>query len=271
MSALALVEPRSQQERLEAEVMSIPNQARSIVIVDQATLHKAGAMLTEVIKPLRKEAADIFDPIIASAHRSHKDAIAGKAKVEKPLIEAEEILKRSMGGYMAEQERIRMAEEARLRQLAYEAEQEALRVAEAARLAEEKALNEQIEREHAEEIERQLNALPADAPAEIVAELCNAPAPEPIRIAAEIPIFAPVPTLAPRVAAPAGVSTVQRWRAEVTSLQLLCRAIADGKVPVHYVEANMTALNGLARANKQALNVPGVRAVPETTVSARGR
>lgn len=272
MSALAVVEPRSQQERLEQDALSIPNQARAIAVKDQATLNAAGEMLTNVIKPLRKEAADVFDPIIASAHKAHKDALAGKAKVEKPLIEAEDILKRSVGGYLQEQERIRQAEQDRLRREQQERERAAMRLAEENRKAEEAALNAQIAREHEEEIERQLETAEAfgDSPAQIAA-ICSAPAPEPIRIAAEMPVFEPVVTVAPIVAAPAGVSTVQRWKAEVTSLQLLCRAIADGKLPVHYVEANMAVLNAAARANKQALNIPGVRAVADTTVSARGR
>lgn len=272
MSALAIVEPRSQQERLEQDALSIPNQARAIVVSNQETLNAAGEMLTNVIKPLRKEAADVFDPIIASAHKAHKDALAGKAKVEKPLIEAEDILKRSVGSYMAEQERIRQEEEARLRRLAYEREQQLIREAEDRRRAEEKALNEQIAREHAEELERKIEEAEAfgDSPVEIAA-LCNTPEPEMVRLAPEMPIFEPVPVVVSRVAAPAGVSTTQRWKAEVTNLQLLCRAIAEGKVPVGFVDANMTALNAMARANKQALNVPGVRAVADTTVSARGR
>ena len=78
--------------------------------VDQATLDAAGKMLTEVIKPLRREAGEVFDPIIASAHKAHRDALAGKARVEKPLIEAEGILKTSVGTYLEQQERIRRAE-----------------------------------------------------------------------------------------------------------------------------------------------------------------
>jgi hypothetical protein len=272
MSALAVVEPRSQRDRLEQEALSIPNQARAITVTDQGTLDAAARMLTEVIKPLRKEAADVFDPIIRKAHEAHKEAIAGKAKVEKPLIEAEDILKRSVGGYLAEQDRLRSLEETRIR-LEHEARQrQEARDAEIRRREEEQALNEQIAREHAEELERRIETAEAfgDAP-EVIAALCNTPEPEPVRLAPEMPVYVPAPTVAPRYVAPAGVSTTQRWKAEVTSLRLLCRAIAEGTVPAHYVEANMTALNGMARANKQALNIPGVRAVADTTVSARGR
>lgn len=257
------------RQRLETEALSIPNQARQIAVTNQETLDKAGRMLTEVIKPLRAEAADVFDPIIRQAHEAHKAALAGKARVEKPLIEAEGILKTSIGGYLAEQERIRLQEEARLRAEQEARQREEARLSEARRVEEERLLNEQQEREHAEEVERQLNELPADADVALVASLCEAPAPEPIRLAPEMPVFEPV-YVAPRaVAAPAGISTSQKWKAEIVSLQQLCRAIADGKVPAHYVEANMTALNGMARANKQALNIPGVRAVADFSVTAR--
>jgi len=224
--------PRTtQQERLEAEALSIPNQARSIVVHDQTSLFRAGEMLTQVIKPLRREAADIFDPIIATAHAAHKEALAGKAKVEKPLIEAEDILKRSIGTHLQEQERLRVIEEARLRREAQEREQQQMREAEERRRAEEKALNEQLAREHEEEMERQIETAEAfgDPPGEVAA-LCNTPAPAPIRLAPEMPVFAPVPTVA-RTVAPAGISTTERYRAEVTNIQLLCRAIANGELP----------------------------------------
>jgi hypothetical protein len=269
MTAVLEMPAANQRARLETEALSIPNQARQIAVSNQATLDKAGKMLTEVIKPLRAEAADVFDPIIRQAHEAHKAALAGKARVEKPLIEAEGILKNSIGGYLAEQEHIRRQEEARLRAEQEARQREELRLAEVRRLEEERILNEQQEREHAEEIERKLNELPPDADVALVASLCEAPAPEPIRLATEMPVFEPV-YVAPRaVAAPAGISTSQKWKAEVVSLQQLCRAIADGKVPAHYVEANMTVLNGMARANKQALNIPGVRAVADFSVTAR--
>lgn len=259
------------QERLEQEALTIPQRARGILVKDQASLDEAGCMLTDVIKPLRKQAAEVFNPIIAAAHKSHAEALAGKAKVEKPLIEAEDILKRSVGGYLREQERIRSEEENRLRREQREREEREAKEAEARRIEEEKALNEQIAREHAEEVERQLEALPANTPAEVVRDICTQPEPEPIRIAPEMPVFMSAVTVAPRVVTPTGVSTTQKWKAEVFSVQLLCRAIADGKIPANFIEPNMTALNAMARANKQALNVPGVRAVADTTVSARSR
>lgn len=257
-----------QQEQLTTKALTLPEEAKGIVVTDQATLETAGKMLTERIKPLLKEADDVFDPIVKSAHKAHVDALAGKRKVTDPLLEAERILKTSIGAYWTEQERIRKAEEDRLRREQQEREAEELRQAELRRQEEEARINAEIQQQHAEEIERQLESLPVDTDASLIEEICNTPAPEPVRVAPEMPVFAPSQTVV-RAAAPRGVGLGEDWCAEVTSLQLLCKAIGEGKVPEHYVQANMTALNQMARANRQSLNIPGVRAVSKPRVSAR--
>lgn len=261
--------PTDAKAQLEQKALSIPEKARSIIVRDQATLDAAGAMLTEVIKPLRKQAAEVFEPIIAAGLKAHREALAGKAKVEAPLIEAEEILKSSTKVYLIDQERIRREEEDRLRREQEAREAEEFRLAEDRRLAEEAALNAQLQAEHEREIEEALESLPWNADTTQVAEICSTPAPEPIRIAPEIPVFAPVLSI-PRTVAPKGLSMSCKFKAEVVSIRLLCQAVAAGKAPVEYVQANMPALNKVAGALKQSFSVPGVRAVPDHSISARG-
>lgn len=65
----------------------------------------------------------------------------------------------------------------------------------------------------------------------------------------------------------AGVSRRETWRAEVTDLRALVRAIADGHVPLTAVEANQKFLNNQARALRSEMRYPGVRAVPERTIA----
>lgn len=65
----------------------------------------------------------------------------------------------------------------------------------------------------------------------------------------------------------AGVSRRETWRAEVTDLRALVRAIADGHVPLAAIEANQRFLNGQAKALRAELRYPGVRAVPERTIA----
>jgi poly-D-alanine transfer protein DltD len=57
----------------------------------------------------------------------------------------------------------------------------------------------------------------------------------------------------------------ETWSCEVVDLKALVKAIAEGKAPLQAVEADMAFLNGQARSYKQALNIPGVRAVSKKT------
>ena len=69
---------------------------------------------------------------------------------------------------------------------------------------------------------------------------------------------------------PGGTHTRTTWKAKVTDLNALVRAIADGKADIRCVFANSAYLNELARENRAKLNIPGVEAVSETTVASRG-
>jgi len=72
-----------------------------------------------------------------------------------------------------------------------------------------------------------------------------------VRAEIEKPVEVPPPVRT------AGTRTT--WRARVVDLKALCRAVADGKVPEAYVEANLTVLRPLAVAQKRRdIGVPGV-------------
>jgi hypothetical protein len=57
----------------------------------------------------------------------------------------------------------------------------------------------------------------------------------------------------------------ETWSAELISLADLVKGINEGKAPFMAVKADMTFLNEQARSYKQALNMPGVRAVSKKT------
>jgi hypothetical protein len=62
-------------------------------------------------------------------------------------------------------------------------------------------------------------------------------------------------------------STRESWSAKVTSIQDLCAAVAAGHVPAEYVQANLPALNTVARAKKTVdLGIAGVVGVRGTVV-----
>lgn len=59
------------------------------------------------------------------------------------------------------------------------------------------------------------------------------------------------------------------WHAEVVDLLALAAAVAEGTVPASFLTPNMPDLNAAARLHKQALSIPGVRAVSDEGIAAR--
>lgn len=204
-----------------------------IITSDQAAI--AGEWL-HAIAQLRKAAEDHHRPVIQKAHEAHKEALAALKRIDDPLARAESALRPKIAGYA---DRIRREEEAERR-----------RVEEEARRAQEAEAEARIE-----EAEQQ-GATPEEVAA-IVAAAEAAPA----------VIVAPSPK--PQPIAP-GVGTAERWTAQVTDIKALCRAIADGTVSTEFVVPNATALNQMARSQKQTFNVPGCRAVRELGITRRG-
>lgn len=255
---------------IHAKVATRPAEARAIEVLDQVTLDAVGERLA-INKALQKEAAEIFDPVIAKSHEAHKSALAAKKRVTDPLTSEEAILKLAAQKYIVEQRRIaeELEREERIRREAEE--RRLLAIAEEERRAKEAEINAALEAEHAAEVERALEALPLDTAADVVEAICNTPAPEPIRIPLDIPEFAPAVRQAPAVVMPKGLGVSERYKAVVTSITLLCKAVAEGKAPATYVEANMTALNARARADRQAMSVPGVKVERDYSTSQRSR
>lgn len=132
------------QQEITERALTVPDQARAVEIKSNDDFVRAGEILL-VIKDLRKQIDETFDPIIKKQHEAHKEAVAQKKKVDAPLVEAENIIKPRIAAWSAEQERIRREEEARLRKIAQK-EDEDRRLHDAI-LAEEtgdKAMSEEI-------------------------------------------------------------------------------------------------------------------------------
>lgn len=211
---------------VEQKALTLPEKARMIVVLDQVTF-KSACEFREVIKAIQKEINEAFDPIISKAFASHKEACNQKKKAEAPLVEAKGIIEPNISQYLAEMERIRKKEEARLTEIARKAEEEA-KLAEAA-------------------------AFEAVGDKDVAEEIIN----EPIRVA---------PVVLPKANLNSGVNMRETWSAEVVSLPNLLKGIIAGIVPIQAVEANMTVLNAQARTLKEGLNWPGVRAVSKKSI-----
>ena len=131
------------------------------------------------------------------------------------------------------------------------------------RAEEERQRAEQVERDRLAEIERKrLEARSntardkGDEPKAAVLEEAAT------QVAAPPP---PPPTKA------AGVHTVTTWSAELTDKMELIKAAATNPSLAPYLSVDMTKLNSLARNLKAEMDIPGIRAVSTTNVSARAR
>lgn len=236
-SPLSLVVDNSDQVRTEA--MAWPDRARAVVIVDDVSYVRA-AELTKAIKALRGRIADTFDPHIKMAHDAHKALVRAKADAEAPLTEAEGVLKRTLVAYQEEQEVIRRAEARRL-------EEEARRAEESRRLDEAAAL----ERMAAETGDESMRAT--------AHEVLDAPVPT---------IAVPVERATPKVA---GISYRDTYAARVTSLPRLIQFVAKNPQFSHLLTPNATAINQLARAQKEMLQIDGLEVVKTKVAAAGGR
>lgn len=216
-------------QELEREVTSVPDRAKGMTVTTAEDFVRAGELL-KVIKQLRAEVDETFDPIIRKQFEAHREAIGQKKKVEAPLVEAENILKPRISAYLTEQERLR--KEAELL-----AQKRAQEEAEAQQLADAALLDEIGE-----------------------TDLANQMLEQP-------PVVAPVilPKTTPKVS---GIAMTKRYSAQVISLMELVKAVAAGKVPLMAIQANTVFLGQQARSMKEAMSYPGVRVVVEGGISA---
>ena len=134
------MENKNDLKQIEINALRYPAQAKGISITDELSLGSANTFLIS-IKGMRMQIARAFDPIIKKAHDAHKEALATKKQFDRPLVEAELIIKPQISNYMAELARKqRDAEE-----LAEKAEEERRRKLETAFKADEVGDTEKAE------------------------------------------------------------------------------------------------------------------------------
>ncbi len=236
---------------LETQAAQIAARIPLIAITDQASLEAAAADRAEIKRRLLK-IAEVMDPICDAAYKTWKTAVAKRDGLKAPFVEADKAYARAMGAYEQEQARRRREaeENARRERERREREERERAAAEEARLKKEAEDRRLAEAAAAE----------ARGDRETAQRLIEAPI--------ETPTVAPRPVFVPTAPLPAkptadGVSFRDTWKAEVTDLMALVRAVATGTQPITLLSANTVALNQMARALKGAMSVPGVRAVNE--------
>jgi len=121
------------------------------LVVTNNEQYESGVEFKNAIQALKKEIDEAFDPGIAAAYKAHKVAKAQKKKFYDPVDSAHTIVKVKLSQFVAEKERKRAEEEAKLRRAAEKKEAE---LREKARKAEEEGKTAKAEKyeEKAEEI-----------------------------------------------------------------------------------------------------------------------
>jgi hypothetical protein len=150
------------------DALAAPKYALTIRVNNQPTLDVANGFLKNVKTLIGKIDAS-FDPQIEQAHKLHKSLIAEKKKFTAPLEDAERIVKRTIAGYLAEEDRKRREAEAERARIETEAREEAERKLKAVEKAEAKgdiAKAEAIAQEAANTMAAKIDAAPVipDAP-----------------------------------------------------------------------------------------------------------
>jgi hypothetical protein len=199
--------------------------AEAMVVSDHASFEDAGAFLRDV-KGREKAWNDFFEPMLRDAVDAHRGILARKKEVLSPLEKAEGIVKGKV---------VRFNQEEAEKAARIQREQEA-----AARKAEE-------DRRLADAAA----AVEAGIPEEAVMETFDTPV---------IPMsVAPAPP-PPKVS---GLSFATKYAAEVTNLHELVKFVAANPSHLALLQVNKTALDGMARAQKEGLSIPGVRVIKE--------
>jgi ATPase subunit of ABC transporter with duplicated ATPase domains len=242
---------------LEQEAASLTTEATALAVIDAGSFERASEFLKAVATYI-KRVGDVLDPIVDAAHQAHKIAVRQRDALLGPAKSAKVVLGGRMEAWEQEQARLRREAEERAQRERERLEREAREQAE----AEQRRLQAEAETRRLEEAAALEEAGDREGAERLVA------APVPVATIAPAPVFAPRPMVAapPKVE---GVAFRSDWKAEVTDLAALVRAVAAGQAPITLLQANQVALNGMARALKGALNLPGVKAVESRIASVR--
>lgn len=230
MSALVSVE-NVNVEAIRESAATWPLKAHQLQITDTSMVQLAGEYLRD-IKALRKLIAGKVDPVIKKNHEAHKASLDLKKDLESELVDADHTIAGKVATWQTEQVR----------------EQRLLEVVAAAKA---KAVREEAEAEA-----QALRKAGEDELAELTAAEAKM-------------VVASRPLDPPSVRVP-GVSTRQVYKARVTDMVALVRAVADGRVPLAALQANEKVIGQQARSLGEALDWPGVEVLSDTVVVRRG-
>ena len=123
--AVIMPESKSEGEAVLTKIVTdVELRAESVVINSQED-YQSAAELGRLIKQRSSEVQAFFAPLKQAVHEAHKQVCDREKQMLTPLVNAEKTIKKTMGAWAMEQERIRREEEERLRKAA-QAESERL-------------------------------------------------------------------------------------------------------------------------------------------------
>ena len=218
-------------QAVEQTALTWPQRAGTLTVADQTTYDEATTWLKQ-IAAVEKDIRAHYKPLKEAAQDSHKKLVAAEKQFLDPLTQAKGIINQAVTKYSIEQERKR-------------------------RELENKARAEQRANEEANRIKVAIEADQNGAAPAVVDAILDT-----------VPKLSTI-TQGDTYRKAEGVSIRTNWRAQVNNMKTLCAAVAEGKVSLEAVEPNQTWLNAEARKYHEALSIPGVVAVDESTTVVR--
>lgn len=231
MNAVAKIMPAVPDETKQeiSNLAAVIARAEGFAIATNADYQSASDLLRDVKS--RGKALDEKRKAITAPLDAAKKATMDMFRPATDAIgQIEGILKKKMGSFVAEQDRLRREAEAKAAEVARK-EQEKLQ-------AKADKLREKGCGEKADALDMQAASTVAVAP------LIEAPA-------------------------ASGAHVRKVWKARLTDKMALIKAVAEGKASPELLDYNESVGNGLAKALKSGMNVPGVEAYEDVQVVAR--
>jgi hypothetical protein len=202
-------------------------------VIDSPENENKGGDLLKMLKTIIKKANDERTSIVKPINDSVKMINQKYKGITDPVNQAVKDLTKKLTDYKLEQQRIAREKEEQERK-----EREAKALEEAARL------EEQGKSDAAEELVEAAEKASETTQKEVSKSTVRSD-------------FGAVTTMK------------DNWSASLVDIRILCHAVAKGEVSPDLITANMPALNKLAKAQKDDMNIPGVEAVNNPVLSSR--
>ena len=221
-------------ESIREEVAPVITTADTMIVTNREQYTYASDYLKEV-KAAQKTVKDHFEPMKKAAHSAWRTVCDREKEMLDPLDKAEKNVKQRMLAWYYEQERLREAEEARLRA---EAEERA--------------------RKERERLERQAAKLKTPELKEERLEQAEQIVPEVVSVQSQ----------APKIE---GQSIRKTWKAHVADKKAAIQAIMSWPDWQAYITLNERELDRLAQRTKGTIEVDGVTFTEESQLTSRGK